>query len=236
MEKKYTFLIPVVLCSLFLITLSYQSLFAGDDGALGYKPFYKGETQIKKGGIFNLSLDLQLGMTISNTKFNFNANDTSSASAKVSGSSSKVGPSIGAFVSINLLGFGFSSGLVYSSKGFQTTSGENFNYHYINIPLLFYFNFDFGKVIIDGNVGPYFGLLLNQDDITSNPSNPYLLKNFDLGLTGNLQGTYMFAKHLGALLGGRFEYGGLNNLVSNQLISRVSTQTFFIYTGMRFVL
>ena len=92
-------------------------------------------------------------------------------------------------------------------------------------------------MIIDGNVGPYFGLLLSQDEITSNPtSNPYLLKNFDLGLTGNLQGTYMFAKHLGVLLGGRFEYGGLNNLISNELISSVSTQTFFIYTGMRFVL
>lgn len=235
MEKKYSFLIPVVLCSLFLFTFSSQSLFAGDDGNLSYKPFYKGETQIKKGGIFNLSLDLQLGMTISKTKFNFNASDTNSA--KVSGSSSKVGPSVGAFVSINLLGFGFTSGLVYSAKGFQTTSGENFNYHYINIPLLFYFNFDFGKVIIDGNVGPYFGLLLSQDEITSNPtSNPYLLKNFDLGLTGNLQGTYMFAKHLGVLLGGRFEYGGLNNLISNELISSVSTQTFFIYTGMRFVL
>jgi hypothetical protein len=235
MEKKYSFLIPVVLCSLFLFTFSSRSVFAVDDGNTSYKPFHKGETLLKQGGIFNLSLDVQLGLTISNTKFNFNATDTNSS--KVTGTSAKPGPSIGAFVSIYFLGFGFSSGLVYSAKGFQTSSGENFNYHYLNIPLLFYFNFDFGKVIIDGNIGPYFGLLLNQDEITSNPTNnPYLLKNFDLGVTGNLQGTYMFAKHLGVLLGGRFEYGGLNNLISNELISSVSTQTFFIYTGMRFVL
>lgn len=224
----------VLLCSLFLITFASRSLIAGDDGGTSYRLIPKGETQIKKGGIFSLNIDLQLGLSISNTKFKFNTNDSNTA--KLSGSSSKVGPSIGAVVSINLLGFGFSSGLVYSSKGFQTTSGENFNYHYFNIPLLFYFNFDFGKVLIDGNFGPYFGLLLNQDDFTSSPANPYALKNFDLGLTGNLQGAYMFAKHFGALLGGKFEYGGLNNLVSNQLVSSVSTQTFFIYTGMKFVL
>jgi hypothetical protein len=234
MRKRIFLLLPVIVCTFVIVTFAAHPVFADGNYLPGNNPFLRGTTVLEKGKIFSLNLDMQVGMTISNTKFNFNQSDSNTV--KLENNTSKPGPSIGAVISINFLGFGFTSGFVYSNKGFQSSSGENFNYHYFNIPLLFYFDFDFGKVLIDGNFGPYFGLLLNQSDITSGLSNPYLLKNFDLGLTLDLQGTYMFAKHFGALLGGKFEYGGLNNLVSNQLVSSVRTQTYFIYTGMKFVL
>jgi hypothetical protein len=62
------------------------------------------------------------------------------------------------------------------------------------------------------------------------------VKNFDLGLTGNIQGAYMFQKHLGALLGVKYEYGGLNNLGNNEAIKSIKTSTFFIYSGIKFLL
>jgi hypothetical protein len=73
--------------------------------------------------------------------------------------------------------------------------------------------------------------LLSQDD-----SPIYKVKNFDFGLTGNLQGAYMFQKLLGVLLGFKYEYGGLNNLGNNDAINSIRTSTFFIYSGIKFVL
>jgi hypothetical protein len=83
-------------------------------------------------------------------------------------------------------------------------------------------------LIIDGNVGPYFGLLVSQEE-----NSLIKVKNFDLGLTGNLQGAYLIQKHVGILLGLKYEYGGLNNLVQNQSINSIKTNTFFVYTGVK---
>jgi hypothetical protein len=145
---------------------------------------------------------------------------------------SKVGPAIGAILSLDFLGFGFTTGFQYSNKGFESTGGTKTNLNYFNIPLLFYFDFNVGeKIRIDGNLGPYFGLLLSDD---KDPR--YKVKNFDFGLTGNLQGAYMFNKYMGALLGGKYEYGGLNNLGSNENFKKITTSTITIYTGLKFEL
>jgi hypothetical protein len=223
-------LIPFILFQ----SVSPDKIFAGDKPA--EKPFMKEIDKMKlknKGGLFSLNIDIKLGLGISKSNFDLK-NDT--ATQQLNSTGTVTGPSVGADVTINLLGFGFTTGILYSKKGFQTTNGTNYNFHYFVIPLLFYFNFDFGKVLIDGNLGPYFGLLLSQDAFTQNNIEVYKMKNFDLGLTANIQGTYMFTKILGVSLGYKFEYGGLNNLASNDNVNKLTTQTHFIYTGLKIML
>jgi hypothetical protein len=200
------------------------------------KPYFKEVEKLKakKNSIFNLNLDIQLGMDFSKATVETNQTGDTSTAAQMNdlqNTKSKAGPSIGAILSLDFLGFGFTTGIHYSGKGIKTEGGYNQNLNYLNIPLLIYFNFDFPKVIIDGNVGPYFGLLMSQDE-----NSLYKVKNFDLGITGNLQGAYLVQKHIGILLGVKFEYGGLNNLVQNTNINSIRTQTYFVYTGVKFVL
>jgi hypothetical protein len=225
--KKLT--LPVILALIFLISGSIsQQSFAKDKD----KPYMKEIEKMrlkKKKGIFNLNLDVQIGASIANTTFELNSTDTSAKNLTTT--SSKVGPTAGVNFSVDFLGVGFTSGLQYTSKGFQNSNGNNVNLNYFNIPLLFYFDFQVGRVIIDGNLGPYFGILLSQDKSTV-----YNVKNFDFGLTGDVQGAYMFNDYLGSLLGVKYEYGGLNNLGSNEDIKSIRTSTFFIYTGIKFVL
>jgi hypothetical protein len=220
--------------SAFLIVFVFTVLYPVNtfaDGRYKEKPWIKlfeKDEKSKKSGIFNLNLDIQLGATISKTTFNFNTTDTNN----LTNTTSKVGPSAGLILSVDFLGYGFTTGLQYSSKGFKQDNGDKFNMNYFNIPLLLYFDFNIGKkVIIDGNIGPYFGLLLSSDD-----SPVYKIKNFDFGLTGNLQGAYMFSNNIGSLLGVKYEYGGLNNLGNNESIKSIRTSTMFIYTGVKFVL
>ena len=213
-----------------LLTSVQTNLIAGD--RYKDKPYFKDIEKLKlykKSGIFNLNVDIQLGATIANTSFEFNQPDTSTN--KLTSTQSKVGPAAGVILSVDFLGFGFTTGLLYASKGFKQQDNTNFNLNYFNIPLLFYFDFQISKVIIDGNLGPYFGILMSTDN-----SPIYKIKNFDLGVTGNVQGAYMLNKYIGPLLGVKFEYGGLNNLVSTDQIKSVRTSTFFIYTGVKFVL
>lgn len=186
--------------------------------------------QRKRNALFSLDFDVQLGVNIAKT--NFELNKVDSTTQEFNSTSTRVGPSISAVLSLNLLGFGFTSGLAYSNKGFETSTGEKASLNYFNIPLLLYFDFNIGpKVRVDGNLGPYFGLLLSE---TNDPR--YKVKNFDFGLTGNLQFTYMFNKYMGVLLGGRYEYGGLNNLGNNENFKRINTSTINIYTGLKFEL
>jgi hypothetical protein len=118
--------------------------------------------------------------------------------------------------------------MLFASKGFQSSDGTNFNMNFFNIPLLFYFGFDVGKAIIEGNLGPYFGVLLSSDN-----SPVYAIKKYDFGVTGLVQCAYMLNDHIGPLLGIKYEYGGLNNLVSNESVKSARTQTMFIYTGAK---
>ena len=183
----------------------------------------------KRNALFNIDVDIQLGLGIANTNVELNKIDTNTQSLQ--STNTKMGPTIGAIVNVDFLGFGFTSGLQYSSKGFESASGIKTGLNYLNIPLLFYFGFETDKIRIDGNIGPYFGLLLSQDKTTY-----FAVKNFDFGFTGNLSGAYMFSKYIGALLGFKYEYGGINNLQSNEFVKKTTTSTFFIYSGLKFEL
>jgi len=231
--KKSICLTGIVAVLFLLQCIVPNQLFAGGD--LNEKPFMKEIDKIhllKKGGLFGLDLSIKLGLGISKTKFDLNSG-SDTAIQNLNTTNTVLGPSIGADITLTVLGYGITTGMVYSKKGFQTTGGTNYNFHYFIIPLLLYFNFDVGKVVIDGNFGPYFGLLLSNDDFTQNNIAVYKMKNFDLGLTVNIQGAYMFTKVLGILLGYKYEYGGLNNLASNAIVNKMTTQTHFIFTGLK---
>lgn len=180
----------------------------------------------KKNALFNLDLDIQLGLGFAKTNYDLETLD--STTQELNNTSSKIGPSIGAILSLDFLGYGLTTGFQYNNKGFETVSGKT-NLNYLNIPLLIYFGFDAGHIQINGNLGPYFGLLLSQDQNDVIP-----VKNFDLGLTGNIQGAYMFNQYMGALLGVKYEYGGLNNLGRNEKVNKINTSTFNIYSGIKF--
>jgi hypothetical protein len=232
--KKTLYLTLFVVSVFAFQTFGCGSVYAGEDPS--EKPFIKEIDKIhllKKGGLFGLDLSIKLGFTSSKTNFDVNPNDTSAAVKELNSTSSIPGPSIGADITISFLGIGITTGMVYSKKGFQTTDGTNYNFHYFIIPLLFNLNFDIGQVAIEGSFGPYFGLLLSNDEFTQNNLPVYNMNNFDLGLTANIQGTYMFTKVLGILLGYKYEYGGLNNLASNESINKMTTQTHFFFTGLK---
>jgi hypothetical protein len=180
---------------------------------------------------FGLNLDVIFGLGFSNTEFDVNGDTTG-----LSNSNSKTGPMVGVDVSFNLLGFALSTGFNYSSKGFSTGGSQQVNANYINIPLMFAFNFDVGsKVQVDLAAGPYVGILLSQEK-----NQYYALKNIDLGIAGTLQGTYFFNRFLGTMLGVKYEHGGLINQIDtdipNNYVSSVKTRNWFIYTGIKFVL
>lgn len=225
--KIYTYF-KIAVVSFVMMTFITSTGIAGDNNNK-IKPHLKEAEKLlaKRNKLFSLDFDVKLGASISNTNFEMNVpNDT------LTNSTSKVGPLFGANLAVNFFGFGFSSGIEYGAKGFKTADGETNNLNYFNIPLLLYFDFNVGeKVRVEGNLGPYFGLLLNQ---TNDPR--YKVKNFDLGLTGNLQLAYMFNKYMGVLLGGKYEYGGLNNLGNNEEIKKITTSTINIYTGLKFEL
>ena len=180
--------------------------------------------------LFSLNLDVIFGLGFSHTDFNVNSDTTG-----LSNTESKKGPMLGATVSFNLLGLYLTTGFTYSSSGFKTANSENqFNANYFKIPLMFGYNFNIKKVEIDLSVGPYLGIRLSQDT-----SSLYQFKNIDIGIIGGLQGTYFFNRFMGALLGFKYEYGGLNNLLETtgqNNISSIKTRNLFIYTGMKFVL
>ncbi|MCC6866504.1 MAG: outer membrane beta-barrel protein [Ignavibacteria bacterium] len=183
----------------------------------------------KRNSLFSLDADIKFGVGISNTHFELNKPDTT---GQLTTTSSKVGPTIAATLSLNFFGFGFTTGFAYGNKGFESSNGNKNNLNYFNIPLLIYFDFNVGeKVRVEGNLGPYFGLLTSQDQNTL-----YKAKNFDFGVTGELQFAYMFNNYMGVLLGGNYEYGGLNNLSNNELVKRMNTSTINIYTGLKFEL
>lgn len=179
---------------------------------------------------FGLNLDVIFGVGFSNTTFDVN-NDTTG----LSNTNSKTGPMLGVNVNFNLIGFALSTGFNYSSKGFKTNNSDVFSANYINIPLMFAYNFNVKRVEVDIAAGPYVGILLSQDT-----SQYYSMKNIDIGIAGTLQGTYFFNRFLGALLGVKYEHGGLNNLLktgtSNNYVSSIKTRNWFIYSGVKFAL
>lgn len=180
---------------------------------------------------FGLNLDVIFGVSISNTQFDVNGDTTG-----LSNANSKTGPMVGVNVNFNLLGFALGTGFNYSSKGFSTGGSGQESANYINIPLMFAFNFDVGKKVqVDLAAGPYVGILLSQEK-----NQYYQLKNIDLGIVATVQGNYFFNRFWGALLGVKYEHGGLNNMIESgaagNYISSVKTRNWFIYSGIKFVL
>jgi hypothetical protein len=180
--------------------------------------------------LFGLTIDLILGVGFSKTTFDVNK-DT----AGLSNPNTVTGPMIGANINLRLVGFAIGTGFNYSSKGFTTTNSNSYNANYINIPLLFTFNFDIKKVGIELTAGPYVGILLSHDK-----TQLYELKNIDIGILASVQGTYFFNRFLGTLLGVKYEQGGLNNSLktgsNNSYVSSIKTTNWFIYSGIKFVL
>lgn len=179
--------------------------------------------------LFGLNLDIILGVGFVKTEFE-SANDTTG----LSNAESKKGPILGVNVNFNLLGFSLGTGFTYSSKGYVANS-KSYNANYFNIPLMFSFNFNIKKVEIDLSAGPYIGILLSQDN------NPFFeMKNIDLGITGTAQGSYFFNRFIGALVGVKYERGGLNDLLKsnglNNYVSGIKTQNWFVYSGIKIVL
>lgn len=178
--------------------------------------------------LFGLTLDVIFGVGISNSSI-----DMSKDTTGLNNPNSKTVPTIGAYLNIRLLGFAFGTGINYSSKGFTTNNSNSFNANYLNIPLMFTYNFDIKKTEISLSAGPYVGILLSQSN-----SQYYNLKNIDIGIAGNVQGSYTFNNYLGALLGVKYEQGGLNNLLKtspvNNYISSIKTTNWYIYSGIKF--
>lgn len=177
--------------------------------------------------MFGARLDILFGYTSSNAVYDINTAVNNIQTG------TKNGAFIGANVTLSLMGFSFTTGLSYSGKGFKTNTGNTTNMNYFNIPLLLSFNFNVGKVLIEPSVGPYVGILLSSSS-SMGGSNDSLFKNIDIGILGSLQGTYMFQKHIGALLGFKYEYGGLNNLSQNTE-NTFNTKTWTLYSGVKFV-
>ena len=244
MNPKFTISLFVLLILSFAL-FNAESIFAQEKIEIGksspcsdiskFNSLKKEESSFNKtSSLFSFDLDIQVGLGIASSNINLNKTDSNTKSLE--NTSSKVGPSIGATVSLNLLGYGFSTGILYTPKGFQTTSGSNFNLHYFVVPWLLYFDIDLNRVRISGNFGPYVGILLNNDSYISPVNanvNLFTPKNVDFGLSANIQGVYYFTKILGALLGVKYEYGGLNNLASTEYIKTMHTSTVFVYTGLK---
>ena len=181
--------------------------------------------------LFGLTLDIIFGVGISNTQFDVNGDTTG-----LSNTNSKTGPMIGVNVNFNLLGIALGTGFNYSSKGFSTGGSGQESANYINIPLMFAFNFDVGKKVqVDLAAGPYVGILLSQEK-----NQYYQLNNIDLGIAATVQGNYFFNRFLGALLGVKYEHGGLNDMIekssANSYVSSVKARNWFIYSGIKFIL
>lgn len=186
----------------------------------------------KKGlgsSFFRLNLDVIFGIGFANADLELNQ-DTSG----LSNPNTKTGPMLGVNVNFNLMGFSLATGFNYSSKGF-TTNTNSYSANYFNIPLMFAFDFNISKVELNLAAGPYVGILLSQEK-TEN----YALKNIDLGITASVQGNYFFNRFMGAVIGVKYERGGLNNLLEstgmNNNVTSVKTQNWFIYSGVKFVL
>ncbi len=185
------------------------------------------------GSAFGISVDFQLGYNSTNA----NADATSDQQQVTT--TSKGGFAFGALLNVNLLGFGFSTGLDFTKKNFgiqipyynSTSSVDsistNLSNSYMNIPL----NVNFGGMISDDvglsfSGGPYFGILLNPDNAVSG------FKDFDFGLNGILTGRYYLNPFMAIILGTQGQYGGLNNLLSSSSVETLHTFNWGLFTGL----
>ncbi|MEO8666098.1 MAG: hypothetical protein ABI462_11445 [Ignavibacteria bacterium] len=182
------------------------------------------------GSVIGASIDFQAGY-----------GSTSANGEPASGSSdlkttSKSGLTAGAMLNVNLLSFGFSTGLDFTKKNFGITlpsitgvdsTVANLSNNYINIPI----NLNFGGMVSDKvgvylSGGPYLGFLLNAENAISG------FKDFDFGLNGVLTGKYYLNPFVAIILGTKAQYGGLNNLISSSSVQKLHTFNLGGFTGV----
>lgn len=183
--------------------------------------------------LFGISLDLTAGYNSTNP------NVEQRVSTASIGTSSKGGINFGALFNITVLGINLTTGLDFLNKKYEIENPidsigsvidsvkKTYANQYLDIPI----NMTFSTMISENvgvsfSGGPYFGILLNP----SNAANGF--KDFDLGLNGILTGKYYLNPFVSILLGGKYQYGGLNNLLSNQVVEKVNTNTWGVFTGL----
>jgi hypothetical protein len=185
------------------------------------------------GSLLGLSLDFQLGYGTTS------ANAEEKSSLQPVTTTSEGGFILGAILNVNVLGFGFSTGLDFTKKNFGIeiphydsiavvdSVSQSLTNSYLNIPL----NVSFGGMVSDDvgftfSGGPYFGILLNPENAVSG------FKDFDFGLNGILTGRYFLNPFMAILLGTQGQYGGLNNLLSTSSVESMTTFNWGLFTGL----
>ncbi|MBS1517359.1 MAG: hypothetical protein JSS91_04660 [Bacteroidetes bacterium] len=188
------------------------------------------------GEFFGASVDFQIGYGSTSP------NVTSRENVKDINTTNKGGFTLGALVNLNLFGLlDLSTGLDFINKKYEygipyvsnpqdplDSAVNSIKNSYLNIPI----NVNVGgmvsdKVGISFSGGPYFGILLNPANAVSG------FKDFDLGLNGILTGNYLLNPFMSVILGTKFQYGGLNNLLSTGSIEKVTTNSWGVFTGLR---
>jgi hypothetical protein len=151
--------------------------------------------------------------------------------------------SVGAFAELNFTKhIGLQPELLWSQTNFRT--GTNFgqiipggfenvkgSLNYLSIPILL--NLSPSK-IVTFQLGPQFGLLLNQPDVVDNTTGANVKQAFNKGDVSILGGVQL---NLGGLkIGGRYQIG-LNNLNANNSTSpdNWKNQGFQLYVGFRII-
>ncbi|MDQ3021121.1 MAG: PorT family protein [Bacteroidota bacterium] len=188
------------------------------------------------GSLLGASLDFQVGYGTTS------ANATTRINGAEIPSESRGGFTAGANLNINLLNlFSLTTGVDFIKKKYEIDSSvitldssgntvraaKVYNNDYINIPL----NANISGMLSDKigysfSGGPYLGFLLNADEAANG------FKSFDLGLNGILTGKYYLNPFLAIILGGKVQYGGLNNLLSTSTVETAHTTNWAGFTGL----
>ena len=112
---------------------SSEGLYAGDNFKLKLRDI-SAEKRLAKKKLIGIDLDIQVGVSISKTNF-----ETTVPNDTLDNTTSKTGPLIGALLSVNFFGLGFTSGLQYSAKGYETTTGGKSKYEFFQYPVIVLF-------------------------------------------------------------------------------------------------
>lgn len=199
----------------------------------------KEEFEVRTGKkLIDVYIDFQLGVGSTNATIG-NARGTGTYNTE-----SKVGVKTGGVISIAIRDlFSFTTGIELNGKQFSFTppvtdpladsvftGAQNIlSGTYMNIPL--YINVG-GMISEDVGLtfygGPYLGFRVNTTTLAETG-----FKDFDLGISGTLTGSYVVAYPLSLLLGVNFQFGGLNNLGGSKFIDNITTQNFTVFSGAR---
>lgn len=190
------------------------------------------------GSLLGISLDIQLGYGSTT------ANTTPRATVTDFESQAQGGVTLAALLNINLFGlFNLTTGLDFINKKYEyqlpvtvsdsiaidSSTVNSYKNNYVVIPM----NADINGMVSENiglsfSGGPYFGFLLNPDEAANG------FKNFDFGLNGILTGKYYLNPFMAVILGGKVQYGGLNNLISTSKIESGTTLNWAAFTGLSF--